>query len=406
MIRVGFVVSLLLLVVLAAATDSPAAAGSAATIPAFARRYGMSCNVCHNPVPRLTAFGEAFAGNGFRLAPGEPPRDTIATGDELLDLPRNVPLAIRLDAFVQAFSEGDATTDFETPYNLKLLSGGTLSRKLSYYLYFFLFERGEVGGVEDAFLYVNDIGGKPVDLAVGQFQVSDPMFKRELRLEFQDYAVYRARVGEQPADLTYDRGLMLSADVAGFTLTGVVVNGNGRVESQPDRRLDDDPAKNVMAHATRDLAPGVRVGGLAYAGRQDGSVGGGPEVTNDLWMLGGDATFGLGPVELNVQVVHREDDHPTFTPGEPEVVTNGGFAELILQPPGRRWYGVALYNRVDADRPLLDVRLGTPGDVRRYETLTGGAGWLLRRNVRLHGEATWDLEREEASAAFGFSTAF
>jgi hypothetical protein len=26
--------------------------------------------------------------------------------------------------------------------------------------------------------------------------------------------------------------------------------------------------------------------------------------------------------------------------------------------------------------------------------------------VRLHGEATWDLEREEASAAFGFSTAF
>ena len=60
-----------------------------------------------------------------------------------------------------------------------------------------------MGGIEDAFIYVNDVGGKPVDLAVGQFQVSDPLFKRELRLEYQDFAIYRARVGLQPADLTF-----------------------------------------------------------------------------------------------------------------------------------------------------------------------------------------------------------
>ena len=80
-------------------------------------------------------------------------------------------------------------TDLQTPLNLKILSGGPISNKISYYFYFFLFERGEIGGVEDAFVYFNDIANVPVDAAVGQFQVSDAMFKRELRLEYQDYAI-------------------------------------------------------------------------------------------------------------------------------------------------------------------------------------------------------------------------
>jgi hypothetical protein len=57
-------------------------------LPSFARKYNVSCNLCHNPAPRLTAFGEQFAANGFELAPGEQPRDTIDTGDPLLRLLR------------------------------------------------------------------------------------------------------------------------------------------------------------------------------------------------------------------------------------------------------------------------------------------------------------------------------
>ena len=40
-------------------------------IPAFARKYRVSCLVCHSAVPRLNAFGEQFAANGFEFAPGE-----------------------------------------------------------------------------------------------------------------------------------------------------------------------------------------------------------------------------------------------------------------------------------------------------------------------------------------------
>ena len=138
-------------------------------IPAFARKYGVSCNMCHHPVPKLNEFGETFAGNGFRFAPNEAPRDTINTGDDLLDLTRNLPLAIRMDVYAQAFTDGEVATDWKTPYNVKILSGGTISKSFSYYLYFFLFERGEVGGIEDAFIQWNDVGGVPVDLILGQF---------------------------------------------------------------------------------------------------------------------------------------------------------------------------------------------------------------------------------------------
>jgi hypothetical protein len=73
-------------------------------IPAFARRYKASCLMCHDPVPKLNAFGETFAGNGFRMAAGEEPRDTIGTGDPLLALASSLPIALRVDAYMQAFS--------------------------------------------------------------------------------------------------------------------------------------------------------------------------------------------------------------------------------------------------------------------------------------------------------------
>ena len=75
---------------------------TAGAIPAFARKYRVSCAQCHSPVPRLNAFGEAFAGNGFEFAINEPARDTISTGDPLLRLQNEIPLAVRLDAYVRA----------------------------------------------------------------------------------------------------------------------------------------------------------------------------------------------------------------------------------------------------------------------------------------------------------------
>jgi hypothetical protein len=313
---------------------------------------------------------------------------------------------MRVDAFATAYTGGAVATDFQAPYTIKIMSGGPLSEAFSYYIYFMLAERGATGGIEDAFVRWSGVADLPVDLAVGQFQVSDPMFPREVRLEYQDYAIYRARIGHTPTDLTYDRGLMVGADVAGFGLTGEVVNGNGNREALDSRRFDDDRNKSFLLHASRELPGGVTLGAMGYLARQQGAAPGGPAAQNRLWMLGVDATVGVGDVEVRGQFIHRVDSRPTFTPGEPEAVTNGGFAEVLWHPPGARWYAIALYNLIETNRALLDVRLGGPANLERYEAVTGGAGYLVRRNLRAYAEATWDRGLETAQWTLGLTMAF
>jgi hypothetical protein len=363
----------------------------AGAIPAFARKYKVSCQLCHHPFPTLTAFAESFAANGYRMSATEDVRDTVATGDDLLALLKDFPLAVRLDMYAQTYANGRAATDFQIPYGLKLLSGGTLTKKISYYFYTFLVERGDLGGVEDAFLHFNDLGGVPLD----------PIFKRELRLEFEDYAIYRARIGVVPVDLTYDRGLMATADLAGFTVTGEVVNGSGIGSAQANRRFDIDSDKNVMLHVTRDVVGGLRLGGFGYYGRSRGNG-----LANRTTMLAADGSLSVGIVELNGQFVHRRDNEPTFTAGEPSVRTNGGFGELIVRPRNSRWYGFGLYNLITANRPLLDVREGGSTTLRRYESIAGGLGHLLARNIRLSGEAAYDISGDAGRFTLGLAAGF
>jgi len=380
--------------------------GRADAIPAFARLYGVSCSMCHDPIPRLNAFGEMFVGNGYRFFPGQLPPDRMATGDPLLQLPGRLRLAMRLDAYAMAYAGPNVVTDLQTPYNLKIISGGPLSEHLSYYIYFMLSEAGATGGIEDAYVTWNELAGAPVSVSVGQFQVSDVIFPRELRLEHQDLAIYRARIGTTPVDLTYDRGLMVGADLAGFTIAGEMVNGNGNGVASANGRLDNDRNKSFVGHVSRELIDGVTLGVLGYVARQEGATSGGPAVHNRLWMLGGDASIGLGPVELRGQFIHREDASPTFTPGEPRAVTNGGFGEVLVHRAGSRWYAIALYNLIRTSRPLLDVGLGGPAGVSRYETVTGGGGYLLQRNVRVYAEGTWDTELRSTQWTLGMTMAF
>jgi hypothetical protein len=66
---------------------------------------------------------------------------------------------------------------------------------------------------------------------------------------------------------------------------------------------------------------------------------------------------------------------------------------------------VALYNLVDANRPLLNPRLGGPANICRYETVTAGLGYLLRRNARVFAEGTRDRQAQSTAWAVGLVTA-
>jgi predicted porin len=245
-----------------------------------------------------------------------------------------------------------------------------------------------------------------VDLAVGQFQVSDPIFKRELRLEVMDYAIYKVLVGLQPANLTYDRGFMASADLAGFTITGTLVNGDGIPAINPAFKYDNDANKNLFGHISRDLGSHARLGLMGYTGHQNGDAYGYPDQRNDISMWGADATFGAGIFQLNLQYVARTDTEAEFIAGEPTVDTKGGFAELLARPAGSRWYSYGLYNYIEASQPVLNVQMFVPINVDQYESIAVGAGYLVYRNFRLYGEYGYDFNNELNRVTAGFTTAF
>jgi len=80
-------------------------------MPAFAREYGVSCNVCHAAYPRLNDFGNRFAGDmNYRLANWR--EHTVETGDEMLALPKSLPLTDNISYyFYMIFAEKGANTE-------------------------------------------------------------------------------------------------------------------------------------------------------------------------------------------------------------------------------------------------------------------------------------------------------
>jgi hypothetical protein len=371
---------------------------NAGAIPAFARKYRMSCTTCHAPVPRLKEYGETFAGNAFSLDDQEPKRFYPDTGDELLTLQRELPIAVRFDAyFLYSYHKDASMTDFQTPFGMKLLSGGSISKNIGYYFYFYMSEMGEIAGIEDAYIHFNNMFGVNFDLIVGQFQVCDPLFKRELRLTYADYDIYKVRVGNTVTNLTYDRGVTFSLGTEmGLDAFFSVVNGNGKGEAH-EEYLDEDTWKNFFLRLSQSLGP-LRVGAFGYMCNSEVDNSG-TMVTNAHWYGGVDGTFDWqDKLQLNVQYLYREDENPWFeVAGGTKVETSGGFAELILAPggeAGRHWI-VLLYNYIDSQQKDLNTNAGTLS-----------YSWLYKRNVRLLAEGTYNDTQESFRFTGGFVSAF
>lgn len=370
-------------------------APSATAIPAFARKYQLSCSTCHAPFPRLKPYGEEFAGRGFRMEDPskEPPRATYDVGDPLLKLHRELPLAMRLDGYASWKEDAAAEADFEFPWSFKLLSGGPITEKISYYTYAII-EKGESLKLEDTYVQFNSVFGLPVDVLAGQFQVCDPLFKRELRLERNDYEILKTRVGLSPVALTYDRGFVFAWGApADVDVIAQVVNGNG-IEEAEGEDFDDNSLKNVSLRVARQFGP-VRAGVFGYRGKSEALDG----PTNTTTYVGPDLVIDLGTKwQLNLEYLLRTDDNPMFlAAGAADVDTDGGFAELHYFPHGQdgRWVVSALYNTVDSDRVESQA-----------ENLSLTLNYLVGRNFRVMAEAFHDLDADRNRVSFGFVTAF
>lgn len=252
-------------------------------MPAFARQYKVSCSACHSAFPKLNAGGEQFAANNYRFDHWQKANIAEIPDDELW-LPDKPSLAFRMQGYIKSredYRNYDSTTgspteendvDLQSPYLIKALSSGALSDQLTYYFYAILAEKGDNGTivVEDAWFQYGDLFGSGISMMLGQFQVSDLMFPREVRLPFSDFMVYRL------AAITYERGVIFGGELRGVDWGLGVVNGNGIKEDynmtspglkRSDHLFDRDRKKSYFGRFGYEVA-GVNVGLFGLTGHQ------------------------------------------------------------------------------------------------------------------------------------------
>lgn len=380
----------------------------ASAIPAFARQYGISCATCHAAFPRLNSFGKSFIANNYRLDNWKD--TTLQTGDDMLALPKTVPIAFRAQAFVQTHqaetidpATGAVTNksawDFQSPYLVKLLSSAPLSDHITYYFYGILAEQGNNGSafLEDAWISHDDLFGSGVGMQLGQFQVSDLMYARETRLTVQDFLVYNM------AGITYERGATFGRDFGPVNVVLGAANGNGIDSSspansagylRPETLFDNNNSKSVFGRIGTDFGP-VRAGLFGLTGTQPSGAAvtsyfttlTGTRETNKE-VLGVDFSGDDGKLYWFGQLLWNRWDN--FLDDSPNVnrIWNGGFlgADYIYS---ERWAYSLLYNRASAK----DFR----GTNTIYEgidlnTLTATASYYFMRNVKIFLEGNLDFQ--------------
>ncbi len=161
----------------------------AEAIPAFARKYKTACITCHATFPRLTAQGEAFRLNGYKMPGGDElfikdqPMSLGAAGYKRVfpksvwpsDIPGMPPVAIRFtQKTVYGIGDNDPTVDFNAP-STKILAAGSMGEDMSFFTEFeFEDEASEISGWlmwED--LLDGAIGENHLNIKIGSVGMQD-----------------------------------------------------------------------------------------------------------------------------------------------------------------------------------------------------------------------------------------
>lgn len=388
------------------------ASDHASAMPAFARTYQMSCQGCHSAFPKLNSGGETFRDNNFRF-PNWQSAEIATIQDDELKLAKFPPIAFRMQAFMQVRDKGEifdqesgqkvaeSAFDFQSPYLVKMLSSAPLTENLTYYFYAILAEKGRNGSIllEDAWFQYADLFDSGISMQLGQFQISDVMFPREIRLTFQDYMIYRM------ASLTYERGVLFGGALGPVDINLGIVNGNGIEQNsgltsqgiaRSDRIFDQDNDKSVFTHLGSELA-GTNLGLFALGGRHYSHSGPrlsetSPRELSDKRIYGLDIARQLSEkLDIFLQIIHNEWDEFNLNDLQKKYSWSGGFlgADYTMSP---RWAFSFLHNYVDAG-DFVDTDTLYRGLAMNTTTL--GASHYVARNAKIVFEATYDwLERD------------
>jgi hypothetical protein len=221
------------------------------------------------------------------------------------------------------------------------------------------------------------------------------LMKRELRLTFEDYALYKHKPGLSQIDLTYDRGLMFlyGIEKTGTDLIMSFTNGNGKGLADEDtKKFDNDNSKNIGLRLMQGLGEKITIGGFYYTGKEHLAAG---SIENKVQYVGPDINVMMGSLELTAQYLQRTDSNPFLLDRPTELKTKATIVEAIFAPQQdrSRFYFTALYNDIKEEKSV-------------YQTFTLAGTYLLARNLRSTLELTRDLLKDQNRVVLGIITGF
>lgn len=382
-------------------------------IPAFARKYGFNCAMCHTAYPKLNDFGQRYRDNGYQI-PGQQGKEK-----NVFDSP--VPLSMRLSLGSTTYNNEKGTSTGFNLYAFDLLAAGVLHKNISFLMIYTprvddpsdIFSGPDslnnnamqLGTLESVSLIFSNIIKDALNIRVGRFEPAYHVFssKRSYYL-FEPYEIYTLttpnnsfvfddnQIGIE-ATGHFDFGLKYAA---GF------INGNG---GNPDNNNNKDIYLNAVQTIGRGdgQSAGQRIGLFGFYGWQpldlpgdvtDPSTGNTNGSNNKgFYRYGATGSFNWRTLNLQLMYMKGMDDK-AFNTKDPtkSYEYNGGLIALDYAGMfNNRLVASAMFNWISTPSFSSPERAEYyAGDVNAYSFLLRYyLGDLSAVNIAIHAEYTY-----------------
>lgn len=373
-------------------------------IPAFARKYGFNCNMCHVAFPKLNDWGQRFRDNGYQI-PGQQGLEKTVFED-------GIPFAVRTNAGYSLYGTSGQTAGGFHLYGLDLLAGGVLHKNISF---FFVYtpridepasnyigpydgnNPSQLAAIESANVVFSNIIQDKLNLRVGRFEPGFQLLSsKRLYYILQPFEIYNFAGSSSGYDFSANQiGIEATGRFnPGLKYAAGYINGSG---ANPDINKFNDLylALSKTFGEGEGQSAGQRVGVFGYLGWQPTSYAG--SIISPVGDIGGhdNRTFSRIGAEISLNwetfnlqaMAFRGEDDKAFNPVDltRNYVFWGGVVELdVAALANNRLVGSLMYNWV---RPpsydFANLKVDAYSALVRYYL-----GSWSAVNVALHAEYT------------------
>ncbi len=346
----------------------------AEAIPAFPRKYGFECTMCHSNFPRLNDFGVRFRQNGYQVPGREADDKTVLQGH--LPFAARISGGFTLDDFRNSNDPANQDVKEFRINGVDLLAAGLLARNVGVLMVYpprIEASTGvdpQPGTIEMANVIFSNVLPELLNVRVGRFEPAYVPFSVKRSMTVSPYEIY---------DFISPLGVTMSSTQTGMELTGYTRKGlsyaAGWINGSDAKRQSDFPA-DFYARVAQVLddgegqTAGQRIGLTGYYGKARKAADNSKE---SAIRVGADASLNYKTVNLGVQYLWGQDRKAGASNNN--VNFSGGFVELNYLP-ATYFVGFARYDWVNAP-DYLD------NDAQRW---TVGGRYYFYDQLALHCE--------------------